>query len=177
MKRKTRRQRGGGGDGGLNFFSSLGSAASSIGSAASSLRATASKFLGGGSEADSASASALEESQAEAKVNQLLDILGGLREKVHAKKAELDALVSQANAQPQNERAILLRNAQRQRRRSVHLPTASSEDQARMAAETRQNSTVLTLQSYQDTFYTDTLRHLKKHLLPCVERLELQSYS
>ena len=172
MKRKTRRQRGGGGDGGLNLFSSLGSAASS-------LRATASKFLGGGSEAEPEpiSASALKESQAEAKVNQLLDILDGLREKVHAKKAELDALVSQANAQPQNERAILLRNAQRQRRRSVHLPTASPEDQARMAAETRQNSTVLTLQSYQDTFYTDTLLRLKKHLLPCVETLKLQSYS
>lgn len=174
--RKTRRQRGGGGDGGLNFFSSLGSAASS-------LRATASKFLGGGGAnanqppPPNVSVSAQEEANAEADVNDLIRILGGLGEKIQAKKAELDALVAQATAQPQNERAILLRNAQRQRRRSVQLPSASPEDQARMAAETRQNSTVLTLQSYQDTFYTDTLRHLNKHLLPCIENMELQSYS
>jgi len=172
--RKTRRQRGGGGEGGLNLFSSLRSAASS-------LKATATKFLGGaGANANpppNISISAQEERQAEADVNDLIRILGGLGEKIQAKKAELDALVAQANAQPQNERAILLRNAQRQRRRSVHLPTASPEDQARMAAETRQNSRVLTLQSYQDTFYTDTLRHLKKHILPCVGSMELQSYS
>jgi hypothetical protein len=171
--RKTRRQRGGGGDGGLNIFSSLRSAASS-------LKATASKFLGGGANQPpppNVSVSAQEERQAEADVNELSRILVGLGEKIQAKKAELDALVAQANAQPQNERAMLLRNAQRQRRRSVQLPTASPEDQARMAAETLQNSTVLTLQSYQDTFYTDTLRHLNKHLLPCVEKIELQSYS
>ena len=171
--RKTRRQRGGGGDGGFNVFSSLRSAASS-------LRSTASKFLGGGANEPpppNISVSAQEERQAEADVNDLSRILGGLGEKIQAKKAELDALVAQATAQPQNERAILLRNAQRQRRRSVQLPTASPEDQARMAAETLQNSRVLTLQSYQDTFYTDTLRHLNKRLLPCVESMELQSYS